>query len=551
MGEILLGARRPQRPRRLVRKLFWAVAFAVALAAAAWLAFRRATGYAAPGGDPPAGPLAAEGTRLTFQGCSVERVGPLWVLRGEGPPFVQGAAAARLLPGPDGAAFDAALLGDDPPAGIAGAFHDLGLRWRFRLLHDAVPPARRQEIAGLAAVWGDAAPTYQRLVWREAAFDVGAAPAFAARGAPGGVGSGLAFVLAGSAPLPRVVVGRAFSVPGSGGPVVAFVKPASGIPFARVGWAGEVGAVTGVNAESIAVAVNPATVQEIRAGVAAEPVALVARDVLESAHTLDEAVALVQAAKPLGAASFLVVDGKAAAWAVVERTPSKTTVVRAKGPVAIGDVLTAGDLAKDAENERQKRLRPSRLERLTELLARPPGNDAAAAAAVLRDRRGKGDTRLPFGSKAAIDDFGPGHVAIIDVTALTLWVGEGPGAAGAFRAFDLRHELGGEPPRAQGSALPAEAGTDAAAARAVLAARDELAEATRLLHRRQIAAAADRVERALALAPELPAAWKLAGDLKRLAGDAEGAQARYRRFLELGAPTREEEEEARSALGTP
>jgi hypothetical protein len=547
MGEILLGAKRPQRPRRLARRLFLGAAFVLALGVALWFAFRRATGYSEPGGDAPGGPLLAEGPRLTFQGSSVERVGPIWVLRGEGAPFLQGAAAARLLGRPDAAAFDVALLGDDPATGIGGAFHDIGLRWRLRLLHDAVPAARRQELAGLAAVWGDEAPTYQRLVWREAAFDVGASPAFVARGAPGGVGSGLAFVLAGSAPLPRVVVGRAFTLPGAGGPVVAFVKPASGIPFARVGWAGEVGVLTGVNAESIAVAVNPATVQEVRPGVAAEPVALLARDILESAHSLEEAVATIQAAKPLGAASFLVVDGKAAAWAVVERTPSKAVVVRAKGPVAIGDVLVTGDLGKDAENERQKRLRPRRLERLAELLAHPPGNDAAAAAAILRDRRGKGDTRLPFGSEAAIDDFGPGHVAIIDVTALTLWVGEGPGAAGAFRAFDLRHELGGEPPRAQGSALAAEAGTDAAAARAVVAAREELAEAALLLRRHQPAAAADRVERALALAPELPAAWKLAGDLKRLAGDVEGAQARYRHFLELGAPTREEEEEARAA----
>src|SRR5262249_56900820 len=120
-------------------------------------------------GGAGGGPVAAEGRRLTFQGSSVERVGALWVLRGEGPPFIQGAAAARLLPGPDGAAFDICLLGDDPPAGIAGAFHDLGLRWRFRLLHDAIPSPRREELAGLAAVRGDAAPRYQRLGWPDAA----------------------------------------------------------------------------------------------------------------------------------------------------------------------------------------------------------------------------------------------------------------------------------------------------------------------------------------------------------------------------------------------
>src|SRR5262249_50549106 len=83
MGEILLGGKRPQRRGRLARRLFWSAAFALAVGAAAWFAFRRATGYGAPDGEAPVGPLAAEGTRLTFQGSSVERVGALWVLRGE------------------------------------------------------------------------------------------------------------------------------------------------------------------------------------------------------------------------------------------------------------------------------------------------------------------------------------------------------------------------------------------------------------------------------------------------------------------------------------
>jgi isopenicillin-N N-acyltransferase like protein len=543
VSDILLGARRPQRTRRLARRLFWTTVFAVALVAVALFAFRRATGYPTPSGEIPADPLVAEGTRLTYLGSSLERTGNLWVLRTAGPPFRQGVAAARLVVAPDANALDRALLGDDPPTDLlGGAVHDYGLRWRFRLLHDAFSAARREELGGMAAVWGD----YQRLVWREATFDVGAAPAFAARGAQGGVGSGLAFVLAGSAPLPRVMLGRAFHLPGAGEPVVSFVKSPGAIPFARVGWAGEVGAVTGVNGESIAVAVNPTVTQDVRASVAAEPIALLCRDLLEQAHTLDEAIALLQAAKPLGAASFLVVDGKGGSWAVIERTPSKATVVRSKGSVAIGDFLHATDLAKDAENERQKRLRPPRLERLTELLVKPPGVDAAAAAALLRDRRGKGDTRLPFGSAAAVDDFGAGHVAVVDVTSLTLWVGDGPGAAGAFRAFDLRHELLEEAPRAQGSSLPAETGVDIAAARAVGAARDELGRAARHLRRKEMSGAADAVERALALSPDLPEAWKLAADLKRLAGDTEGAQARYRRYLDLGATTREDEEEARA-----
>src|SRR5262249_15298658 len=161
---------------------------------------------------------------------------------------------------------------------------------------------------------------------------------------------------------------------------------------------------------------------------------------------------------------------------------------RAKGAIAVGDVFSATDLAKDAENERQKRLRPPRLDRLAELLVRPGLAQPATAVAILRDRRGRADTKLPFGSAAAIDDFRPGHVGVIDATGMFLWVGDGPGAAGELRPFDLRHELGGEAVR-EALTFSDEAGVDVDAARAVVAARRHVREGMRLYARQSYASA--------------------------------------------------------------
>src|SRR5262249_23537909 len=96
-----------------------------------------------------------------------------------------------------------------------------------------------------------------------------------------------------------------------------------------------------------------------------------------------------------------------------------------------------------------------------------------------------------------------------------------------------------------------DAGVDVDAARAVVAARRHVRDGMRLYARQSYAAAADHAERALALAPELPEAYKLAGDVRRVAGDAEAAGARYRRVLELGATTKDQEEEIRAYLGGP
>jgi hypothetical protein len=565
--DIFLGAKRPQRPGRLRRRLALGGAAVAALLVLGTVAFRRATSAQAPSGSAPGASLGTDGNRLTLGASSLEHSGDLWVLRLAGEPYALGYAEARLLGrslGDGASALDVAILGEDPPAGVGGFFRDLGLRWRHRLLADGLAPARRLELAGLAAGWAaaglPAAPSYQRLVWREAALDGGHAPGSLAP--IGGVATGLAFVVGGAAPLGHTVVGRTFAVgdpPGPGPLVVSFITPAPDaggerLAFARVGWAGDVGVVTGVNAASVVVCVDPAVTEDVRAGAAAPPVTHVAREVLERAHDLDEAVTLLQAARPLGSASFLVVDGKAGTWAVVERTPTKVSVTRPRRAVAIGDALGAPDFTKDAENDRARRTRPgmARLGRVEELLARGVSADAAGVAQVLRDRHGRGDTRLPVGNGNAIDTLAAAHVAIVDATALTLWVAEGPGASGALRAFDLRHELLGEPPRAGvHGALAADAGADPAAARAVALGQLENAAAERDLRAGHTAAAAEHVVRALALAPELAEAHRSAGDVAREQGDATAAAEHYRRYLDLAPADPGAEGEVRAFLGGP
>lgn len=563
MQEIFLGARRPPRPGRLARKLAIAGLIVAIASLIVYVVFNRITSVSAPSGSAPPGSLTVDGNRVALAGSSLERVGDLWVLRLAGEPFTMGYSAARLagrLVGDGGAALDVAIYGEEPRSGLGGFVDDLRARWRYRLLSGGMTEERRAELAGLAAGWQAAGlplpPNYQRLMWREAALDIGRAPGSVAP--TGGIASGLAFVLGGGASLGRVVVGRNFDLAAEPRPsptVVSFVRPVGDLlAFARIGWSGEVGAVTGINSESIAICVDPAVTEDVRPDRAAPPIAQVGRDLLERAHNLDEAIALLQAARPLGSASYLIVDGKASTWAVVERSPTKISITRSKKPVAIGDVLVGADFAKDADNERARRTRPgsARLARLVELLGRTAVAEPAVAASILRDRRGKGDVRLPLGSGNALDDFVSGHVAIIDVTSLMLWVGEGPGAAGPMRAFDLRHELLGEPSRVGAQApLAPDPTLDLAVARSTALGAAQVEAAARSMRLGRYALAAEQVVRALALAPELAEAHKLAGDLAREQGEASNQAEHYRRYLELGPADPTAESEARAALGGP
>ncbi len=553
MGEILLGGRRTGRARKWVRTLLIAVPLLAIAGFIALVTFRRATTYEVPSKGGAGGAIVADGARLGLDGASLERVGKLWVLRAAGTPWQLGVARGRLLgvrAARSSQALDATIVGEREPEGtFARLTQRARLRWKLRLLADGLARERREELGGLAAGLAreaPGAPPYQQLVRRQAALDLGAAPGAALP--QGGVASAFAFATSGVGDdNGRLLVGRAFALPGApvaGEPTVSFIRPEGGIAFATVGWGDQVGVVTGVNAEGIVVALSPSVAEDVRATAARAPLALIARDVLERAHDLDEAIAIVKDAIPLGAGSFLLVDGETRSFAVVERSPTRVSVRRSRkdenrfAPLVATDVLVAPEFAKDAENARAHRLhgRAARDARLAQLVGRAGAAELPAVIAILRDRKRDADHDLPLGHDGAIDDLVAQHVVVMDPVSLLLWVGEGPGAAGIFRTFDLRAELRGEPPRAWSADeafVPAEAGLDAGVLEHTLLARASLELALVLERAGQRRLAGEAAERALALAPALPEPWRVAGRLARASGQRDRARVLYRTYLDL------------------
>ncbi len=307
------------------------------------------------------------------------------------------------------------------------------------------------------------------------------------------------------------------------------VRPESSIPFASVGWPGMVGVVTGVNAEGIAVVVHPATGSDVRMTRAAQPVAVLARRMLEHAHTIDEAVRMVEQAGPLGAAGFLVADGRRRRLAWIERSPSRIRVVRDAATAVKGDFFTTEPFAEDAGGERARRLRASsdRVARAEELVRRAPPGGVEQAVAVLRDAARPEGAPLPPGHRAAIDDPEAAHTVVIDPVEMILWVADGPGAGGRFRAFDLRRELRGEPPRpAPPADVPADA-RDPSVAIDVVTARRTLRAARAARTAGDLPRAAELCARALVLRPDLPEALLLSAAIARASGDSEAAARFY------------------------
>ncbi len=59
----------------------------------------------------------------------------------------------------------------------------------------------------------------------------------------------------------------------------------------------------------------------------------------------------------------------------------------------------------------------------------------------MRDKKGKDGADIPLGNRSAIDAVIATHAVVMDSTAETLWVSEGPHLMGRFVRFDLAHLL--------------------------------------------------------------------------------------------------------------
>jgi Acyl-coenzyme A:6-aminopenicillanic acid acyl-transferase len=318
--------------------------------------------------------------------------------------------------------------------------------WRNRHLSNCIPPEYRLEIYGTTLGCPDIHPGegnfYNRLLNYHAAHDVSYMmidnPFISARAGCTAFGAWSNATLNG-----HLITGRNFDWEAaevfSTNRVVEMCEPDGGIPFISLSWAGMAGVVSGMNRAGVSVTINGAPSRlpdEI-----GTPVAIVAREILQNAHNLDEALKILRDAKVFVSTIWLVgsrADGK---FIVVEKTPATTNVREAGGDTIVcpNHFETAG-LKDDARNTNYmaEATSVSRERRMLELIQTNYGKiNPAEAANFLRDRDLPGGIFAGDGHRGSLDAFIATHAVVMDLSAGIFWAASPPNQLGKFVAFDV------------------------------------------------------------------------------------------------------------------
>ena len=220
--------------------------------------------------------------------------------------------------------------------------------------------------------------------------------------------------------------------------IVAFYNPLEGNKFMTVTWGGFIGAVSGMNVKGLSVTINAAKSQ-LPTG-AATPVSLVAREILQYASNIKEAIAIAKKRKMFVSESFLIGSAADKKAIIIEKTPTTYDVYDPNSNYIVCTNHYQGDgLAHTKENIEQMNNSASyyRYKHLMELMRGDPKNTVQKTVDILRDTKGINGADIGVGNEKSINQFIAHHSIVFEPEKLKVWVSTSPWQLGEFVCYDL------------------------------------------------------------------------------------------------------------------
>lgn len=327
------------------------------------------------------------------------------------------------------------------PSAFYRQFLKYFIGWFNRKLPGQVSEEYKDEIYGISGSasgdYGYIGKPYQRLLNYHAAHDIGHALQSMAL-----VGCTSFATWNGHSADSNLIIGRNFDFwvgdKFAEDKIVGFFKPDQGYGFMTVTWGGFIGAVSGMNEKGLTVTINAAKTAIPSAS--ATPVSLVAREILQYAGNIEQAIRIARSRKMFVSESFLVgsaADNKAV---IIEKTPDSLDVYDPNSDHIICTNHFQGEgLAGSASNREQlqESASPYRYQRMEELVGGAAKNTVAQTVAILRDYRGKANTDIGLGNEKAVNQFIAHHSIVFEPKLRKVWVSTAPWQLGSFVCYDL------------------------------------------------------------------------------------------------------------------
>ncbi len=221
--------------------------------------------------------------------------------------------------------------------------------------------------------------------------------------------------------------------------IVAFVNPDQGHKFMYVTWASMIGVVSGMNEKGLTVTINAAK-SDIPTK-ATMPISLLAREILQYAGNIDEAIKIAEKRNTFVSESIFIGSAFDNNITIIEKSPSKLGLFNSKNASLVCSNHFQSDVFKDDENN-SKYITESassyRQQRCEQLISHYENIDFNEAAEILRNYQGLDDLSIGLGNEKAMAQMISHHSVIFQPEMDNVWVSTSPYQFGEYLMYNLK-----------------------------------------------------------------------------------------------------------------
>ncbi|NQD69212.1 acyl-CoA--6-aminopenicillanic acid acyl-transferase [Sphingobacterium shayense] len=316
------------------------------------------------------------------------------------------------------------------------------LNWYTRKLDDYIPKEYLKEIYALSkfldTTYNYLGSPYQRTLWMHGAHDIGhvlqdlamvgcSSFAFWGENTQDGnllIGRNLDFYMNDDFAKQKILY---------------FVKPLSGHPYMSVSWPGMMGVLSGMNREGLTITLNAG--KSSIPWSAKTPISIVAREVLQYAANIEEALRILEKKKVFVSETLMIGSAQDKKAILVEITPRKIDVVNSVDNRLLSTNHFQGKLlGNDKRNTKHIARSHSmyRFQKLQMLLDTTRDLTPEKAISIMRNKDGHQGEKLGLGNEKSLNHLLAHHGVVFQPEDRLVYVSSAPGQMGAYKAYDLK-----------------------------------------------------------------------------------------------------------------